>query len=427
MDIIRAVLGLTLLLGLCYIFSINRKKVDWRLVGIGMAMQIIFAFLVLKVPIVRAALNWVSGSFVLILDWTRKGAEFVFGNNVFPDKVGFVFAFQVLPAILVFSALSSLLYYLGILQRIVYVFAWFMNKTMRLSGAESLAAAANVFLGQTEAPLVVKPYLSKMTRSEILCLMTGGMATIAGSVFLAYMQILGGDDPVKQMEFGTHLLTASIMSAPAAIVAAKILFPVEDQSTISRSIEIPKEKIGTNVLEALSNGTTEGLKLAVNVAAMVLVFLAVIEMLNHFAMRIGDISGLNEWIVEATSGRYAGLKLEFLLGYLCAPIAWLIGIPMQDIVSVGQLIGEKTVLNEFIAYAHLGEMKDAAQISEKSVIISTYALCGFANFGSIGIQIGGIGSLAPNQRTTLSEFGLKALLGGTVAALMTAAIAGILI
>ncbi len=427
MDILRAVMGLILLLGICVAFSINRRKIDWRLVGVGMSMQIVFAFLVLKVPLVRDILNWVSGSFVLILDWTRKGAEFVFGNNVFPDKVGFVFAFQVLPAILVFSALSSLLYYLGILQRIVYVFAWVMNKTMRLSGAESLAAAANVFLGQTEAPLVVKPYLSKMTRSEILCLMTGGMATIAGSVFLAYMQILGGDDPVKQMEFGTHLLTASIMSAPAAIVAAKILFPVENPDTISRTIEIPKEKIGNNMLEALSNGTTDGLKLAVNVAAMVLVFLAVIEMLNHFSMRIGHFTGLNEMIIEATEGRYQGLKLELILGYLCAPIAWLIGIPMQDVVAIGQLIGEKTVLNEFIAYAHLGEMKNAGTVSERSIIIATYALCGFANFGSIGIQIGGIGSLAPNQRTTLSQFGMRALLGGTVAALLTAAIAGMLI
>ncbi|WP_394805721.1 NupC/NupG family nucleoside CNT transporter [Nonlabens ulvanivorans] len=310
----------------------------------------------------------------------------------------------------------------------VYVFAWVMSKTMRLSGAESLAAAANIFIGQTEAPLVVKPYLDKMTKSEILCLMVGGMATIAGGVLAAFIEFLGGTDPIAKAEFARHLITASIMSAPAAIVMAKMLFPETDTDKIDRKLDISKEKIGSNVLDAISRGTTDGLKLAVNVGAMLLVFTAIIAVVNWFlGDLIGAPSGLNDLIVDATDGRYQKFSMQYILGNLFAPIAWIIGVPAADIVAVGQLLGEKTILNEFFAYASLSKLKAAGVLTNyRSIVISTYALCGFANFASIGIQIGGIGVLAPSQRKTLAAFGIKALIGGTCAALLTATIAGML-
>jgi CNT family concentrative nucleoside transporter len=330
----------------------------------------------------------------------------------------------VLPTIIFFSALTSLFYYLGILQRVVYVFAWVMKKIMNLSGAESLAAAGNIFLGQTESPLLIKPYLSKMTRSEIMCLMTGGMATIAGGVLASYINFLGGDDPVQRLLFAKHLLTASVMSAPAAVVAAKILVPETEE--FNKSMEIPKEKMGSNVLEAVANGTTEGIKLAVNVAGMLLVFIAIIYFLNYIMQDvIGHYSGLNE--VVAANTAYKGFSLQFIIGYSCAPIAWLMGVPSEDIVYVGQLLGEKTIFNEFYAYTTLGSLKSAgAFVSEKSIIMATYMLCGFSNFASIGIQIGGIGSLAPDKKGLLSQLGMRALIGGTVACLMTAVLVGML-
>jgi len=356
----------------------------------------------------------------------ETSARFLFGDLAVAGSP-YGFAFYVLPTIVFFSALSSLLYYLGILQKVVYGFAWVMSKTMRLSGAESLAAAANVFIGQTEAPLVVKPYLEKMTKSEIMCLMTGGFATIAGGVFGAYMAMLGGDDAASQQKFGMHLLTASIISAPAAIVAAKILFPETDPDAVDKEINIPKEEAGSNLLDAISTGTTEGLKLAVNVGAMLLAFMAFIYLSNEVLERFGSLTNLNAYVESASDGTYKALSLQYILGFIFAPIAWLVGIPSQDIVAVGQLLGEKTILNEFVAYFSLTELIANDVLSEKSIIISTYALCGFANFASIGIQIGGIGSIAPGQRGTLTKFGFKALIGGTVATLMTGAIAGMLV
>jgi len=438
MGFLQPILGVVVLLGLCYLLSNNKKQIDWRLVAIGIGLQFLFAILILKVPFVEHAFQGVADSFVKLLGYTEAGADFVLGKwpavaevtdgiNKKPFTIGYVFAFKVLPTILFFSALSSLLYYLGILQKIVFVFAWIMNKTMRLSGAESLAAAANVFIGQTEAPLVVKPYLEKMSKSEIMTLMTGGMATIAGGVFAAYVGLLGGDDPVEQAQFAKHLLSASIMSAPAAIVAAKILFP-ETRKDIDKDIVIPKEKVGSNVLDAISNGTTDGLKLALNVGAMLLVFIALMAMVNGITSWIGVITGLNDVIAEATNNSYDCLSLEFIFGSLFAPIAWLLGVNSSDILYVGQVLGEKTVLNEFVAYVTLGGMKSSELFSDpKSAIIATYALCGFANFSSIGIQIGGISAIAPGQRETLSALGIKALVGGTVACLLTAAIAGMLI
>ncbi|WP_405370588.1 NupC/NupG family nucleoside CNT transporter [Nonlabens sp. Asnod2-A12] len=425
----RGLIGMFFILGFCYLLSNNRKKIDWRLVIVGVTLQVVFAISVLKFESVAYIFDGISTGVVKFLAVSEAGAEFVFGNFIDASgNWGYVFAFKVLPTIVFFSAFTSLLYYLGILQKVVYVLAWVMSKTMRLSGAESLAAAANIFIGQTEAPLVVKPYLEKMTKSEMLCLMVGGMATIAGGVLAAFIGFLGGESEAQQILFTKHLLTASIMSAPAAIVIAKMLYPEDQNNKIDRSLKVSKDKIGTNILDAISRGTTDGLKLAVNVGAMLLVFTALIAVVN-FGLKdlIGEYSGLNSIIASSSDGRYDGLSMQYILGNLFAPIAWIIGVHSEDIILVGQLLGEKTILNEFIAYGSLKELKEAGKILHpKSIIIATYALCGFANFASIGIQIGGIGVLAPGQRKTLAAFGVKALIGGTCAALLTATIAGML-
>lgn len=427
--LLRGILGVAVLLLVAYLFSSDRKRINWRLVVTGVILQVVFALGVLKVGAVRAGFRWISQGFVEILNFSSAGAEFLFGGLVSDiDGFGFIFAFQVLPTIVFFSALSSFLYYLGILQRIVYGFAWIMSKTMHLSGAESLAAAGNIFLGQTESPLLVKPYLDKMTKSEIMCLMTGGMATIAGGVFAAYIGFLGGIDEELRLQFATHLLSASIMSAPAAIVAAKMLVPESKPDELDRNVLIPRDKIGSNLLDAISIGTTDGLKLAINVGAMLLVFTAFIYMFNALFMKIGSATELNGTIASATDGAYEGLSLQYVLGLFFAPLAWLLGVPSADVMQVGQLLGEKTILNEFFAYSSLGQMKEAGKFtSERSIIIATYALCGFANFASIGIQIGGIGAIAPGQRKNLAALGVKALIGGTIACFMTAAIAGVLV
>lgn len=421
-SILRGLLGMTFLIFIAYLFSTNRSAINWSLIGKGLALQFIIAFLVLKVPLVEDVFNYISGGFVWVIQKTDAGVEFLFANmasGVMDTALG-NFAFRVLPTIIFFSALVSLFYYWGILQKVVYVFAWIMKRFMKLSGAESLAAAGNVFLGQTEAPLLVKPYLLGMTKSELMCLMTGGMATIAGGVLAAYVSFLGGDDPEQQAFFAKHLLTASIISAPAAIIAAKILVP--ETETINENMAISKEKIGVNALEAISNGTTDGLKLAVNVGAMLLVFTALMALGNGLLNGLGDMTGANEAI--AAGGVYSGLSFEFLLGYACRPIVWLMGVEWADSVYVGELLGTKTILNEFVAYPRLGEMKEAGMIGQKSIIMSTYMLCGFANFASIGIQIGGIGSLVPTRKGLLSKLGVRALIGGTIACLLTAVIVG---
>lgn len=427
-DIFRGVLGVTVLLAICTLLSSDRRAINWRLVAAGMAIQIILALLILKVPGVSFAFDAIAGLFAKVLRFSEAGARFLFGDLVSrTDTFGYIFAFQVLPTIIFFSALSSVLYYFGILQVIIRGAAWVMMRTMGLSGAESLAAAANVFIGQTEAPLVVKPYLENMTRSEMLCLMTGGMATIAGGVFAAYIGFLGGDDPVQQQYFAKHLLSASIMSAPAAIVASKILYPETKDRDIQDQLKMSGD-VGNNLLDAISQGTTDGLKLAVNVGGMLLVFTALIYMANQFMIQYpGEWFGLNDMVRESSDGRFEGFSFTYILGLLFAPIAWLIGTPSQDILVIGQLLGQKTVVNEFVAYAELEAVRKAGvELHPKSLIIATYALCGFSNFASIGIQIGGIGSLAPGQRKVLTELGIKALIGGTVACFLTAAIAGVL-
>ena len=428
-DLGRGLLGVVSMLAICYVFSRNRKAIDWRLVAVGMSFQIVFALLVLKVPFINSFFDKLAGAFTFILKFASAGAEFMFGGLVTDmASFGYIFAFQVLPTIVFFSALTSILYYLGILQKIVYGLAWALSKSMGLSGPESLAAAANVFIGQTEAPLVVKPYLENMTRSEIMCLMTGGMATIAGGVFAAYIGYLGGDDPVQQTFFAKHLLTASLISAPAAIVAAKMLVPETNKKDIDTQLKMTGDK-AHNILDAISTGTTDGLKLAVNVGVMLLVFTALIALCNQLLMStVGQIGGLNEWVTESTSNKFEGFNLTYILGVVFAPFAWLLGTPYEDVLLVGQLLGQKTAINEFVAYAELDNIRKAGMsLSPKSLIIATYALCGFANFASIGIQIGGIGAIAPGQRRTLTELGLLALLGGTIASFLTAAIAGVLV
>lgn len=437
-NIFRGTIGIAFLIGTCYLLSRNRKAINWRLVIGGLGLQLLLAIAILQIPFIYSIFQWIADRFVDLLNYTEAGATFMFGawpdeawietmdfssGERIPFKLGYMFAFKVLPTVVFFSAFSAILFYLGILQKIIFGFAWLMGKFMRLSGAESLAAAANVFVGQTEAPLVVKPYLEDMTRSEIMCLMTGGMATIAGGVFALFVSLLGD-------EFAIHFLTASIISAPAAIVAAKMLYPEDSpEEKLNRTAEVPKDKIGNNLLDAISLGTTDGVRLAVNVGAMLLVFIALIALLNGILLWFGDITGLNETIIASTGERFNGLNLEYLLGLLFAPVAWILGVPSDDIMIVGQLLGKKTVINEVVAYVDLSILEgaeSAVKLHPKSVLIATYALCGFANFSSIGIQIGGIGAIAPGQRKTLTEFGILSLIGGTVACFLTAAIAGML-
>lgn len=423
---LRGVLGIVVLTAILYLFSSKKKQIPWKLVGLGFMLQVVFAVGILHVPFIASLFDKVSSFFVVILDFTRQGSSFVFGGLLDVNTTGFIFAFQILPTIIFFSALTSLLFYLGLLQKVVYGLSWIMGKFLKISGAENLSTTANIFLGQTEAPLLIKPYLPNMTRSEILCVMIGGMANTAGGVLAAYVGFLGGNDPVQQLFFAKHLLAASVMSAPATIVVAKMLLPQTEE--IDERLEITEEKVGTNIIEAIAVGTEDGLKLAFNVGAMLIVFIAMIAMVNYMLSDVfGYYSGLNEMIKTSTNGQYTGLTLQFILGYACAPLVWLLGVAKADMVYIGQLLGEKTILNEFVAYTTLGKMKESGVLQDpKSIIMATYILSGFANFSSIGIQVGGIGALAPTKRGMLSELGMKALLGGTICSLLTATIVGML-
>ena len=420
---LRGILGIISLIFIAFLFSRNRRGIDWILVAKGLSIQLLFAILIFYVPFVSVFFDAIANGFVKIIDFTNEGSKFLFGGlmNDKEESLGYIFVVQVLPTIVFFSALTSLFYYWNILPKIVYAFAWIMKRTMNLSGPESVAAAGNIFLGQTESPLLVKPYLNKMTMSEMLCLMSGGMATIAGGVLAAYIGFLGGESPQL---FAKHLLTASVMSAPAAIVASKILFPEKEK--FETKLEVSKNDIGSNALEAISTGTTDGVRLAVNVGAMLLVFTALMYMANYLLIEIGEFTSLNNWISENTN--YNQLSFNMILGYIGAPIVWLIGVCKEDMFLVGQLLGEKTVLNEFIGYVSLSNMRDSGLFfQERSIIIATYVLCGFANFASIGIQIGGIGALAQKRKADLAKLGFLALLAGTLASLFTAAIIGMLI
>jgi len=426
--LIRGLFGMLGLIVIAFIFSTNKKAIAWRVVLTGLGIQILLAVGVLHVGFIQAFFEYLGRAFVLVLDFTKAGTEFLFPNFLNTEKFGYVFAFQVLPTIIFFSALMSMLFYYGIIQKIVYGLAWLMTKALRLTGAESLSVAGNIFLGQTESPLMIKAYLSGMSRSEIFLVMTGGMATLAGGVLAAYISFLGGTDPVQRLIFAKHLLTASVMAAPGAVVISKILVPQTELVEKKQQVNIPRERIGNNVLDSISNGTFEGLRLAANVAAMLLVFIAFIAMFNYIFGKIGDWTSLNEMVKEISDGKYQQLSLQFILGYLFSPLMWLIGVHSNDIALVGQLLGEKLVLTEFIGYVSLADMKEAGKFySDKSIVMATYMLCGFANFASVGIQIGGIGSLAPDKKTLLSKFGMRALLGGTLASLLSATIVGVIL
>jgi CNT family concentrative nucleoside transporter len=429
LSIFRGLIGIAVIISIAFLFSEKKSKISWKVVGIGLLFQLILAFLILNplgisfLEYFRLGFQLLGKVFVAILDFSTAGADFLFGSFLDTEKHGFLFAFQVLPTIIFFSALTSLLFYLGVIQKIVYYFALIMTKLLNLSGAESLSVAGNIFLGQTESPLMIKAYLAKMSRSELLLVMTGGMATLAGGVLAAYIAFLGGDDPNERLIFAKHLLAASFMAAPGAVIISKILIPQTQE--IDSNVEVSKEKIGSNVLDAISNGTVEGLKLAVNVASMLLVFIAFLAMGNFLLLKIGSLTGLNSFIYDFSNGQFSVLSLQVILGYIFAPLMWLLGVCSEDITIVGRLIGEKLIMTEFIGYISLGDLKSSGSFAEeKSITMATYMLCGFANFASIGIQIGGIGSLVPSKRKLLSELGMKALLAGTLASLLSATIVG---
>jgi CNT family concentrative nucleoside transporter len=426
-SIARGIIGMISLVFIAYLFSSNKKAINWKTTFLGLTSQLILAVLILRVEFVQSIFEFFGKIFVKTLDFTMEGSKFLLGDMVNVESFGYVFLFQVLPTIIFFSALTSVLFYLGIIQKVVKILALSLSKLLNISGAESLSVAGNIFLGQTEAPLMIKAYLEKMNKSEILLVMIGGMATVAGGVLAAYIGFLGGEDEALKLYYAKHLLTASVMAAPGAIVISKILFPQDE--TINKDVSVSQDKIGSNLLDAIANGTTEGLKLAANVGAMLLVFIAFIAMINFGFEKIGAITNINEWINNNTT--YNFLSIEFILGYTLSPFMWIIGVAKEDMALMGQLLGIKLAASEFIGYMQLAELKDISNLVhlqyEKSILMATYMLCGFANFASIGIQIGGIGSLAPNQRTNLSKFGMIAVLGGTLASLLSATIAGMII
>jgi CNT family concentrative nucleoside transporter len=424
MPILFGLFGLCVLLGIAWLFSNNKSKVDWRLVATGVSLQIAFAALVLLVPGGRDVFNALGNGFVKILSFVSAGSNFIFGSLMDTSKFGFIFAFQVLPTIIFFASLMGVLYHLGVMQTIVRWMAWAITKVMRVSGAETTSVCASVFIGQTEAPLTVRPYISKMTESELITMMIGGMAHIAGGVLAAYVGMLGGGDPVQQAFYAKHLLAASIMAAPATLVLAKILIPETGEPLTRGTVKMEVEKTASNVIDAAAGGAADGLRLALNIAAMLLAFIALIALINWPLTWIGEATGLQAMLGKPTD-------LAALLGYLLAPIAWVIGVPWQDANVVGSLIGQKVVINEFVAYLQLADIVNGkvpgVMLTDQGKLIATYALCGFANFSSIAIQIGGIGGLAPERRSDLARFGLRAVLGGSLATLMTATIAGVLI
>jgi CNT family concentrative nucleoside transporter len=415
--ILFGLFGLSVLIGIAVSMSSRRHDIDWRLVASGVALQVTFAVIVILVPGGREFFDYFARVFVKIVDFALTGSKFIFGDLASLENFGFVFAFQVLPTIIFFAALMSVLYHLGIMQKIVQAMAWLMLKVLRASGAESLSAAANVFVGQTEAPLVVRPYIARMTESELFTMMVAGMATIAGAVLAAYVAMLGGGDEAQQLFYARHLLAASVMAAPATIVIAKLLKPEYEESLTKGTVKLDIEKTASNVIEAAANGAADGVRLALNVGGMLLAFIALIAMIDFPLNWLGQVTGLEVAIGQP-------LSLSVILGYILSPLAWVIGVPWPDAIAVGGLIGEKIVTNEFVAYAHLNEIKET--LSPQAVLISTYALCGFANFSSIAIQLAGIGGLAEERKPDLARLGLLAVLGGTLATMMTATIAGVL-
>lgn len=433
MEYLRGIVGLLVIIAIGWLLSSNRKAIDWRLVVIGVFIQLVFGLLIGKVEVAQHAFVYISEKFVKFLSFALKGAEFLYGDLAKNSEgapsvrhnLGFLFVFQALPTVIFFSAITSGLYFLGVLQKVVYGFAWVMAKTMRLSGSESLSASANIFMGQTEAPMLIRPFISGMTQSELHCVMVGGMATLAGSVLAAYVSFLGGGDMQEQARYATYLLSASIMNAPAAIVLAKIFYPETERDKINTNLQVSKEQIGSNFVEALAKGASDGMKLALNIGAMLLAFIAVIYAVNWILVDfVGALTGLNDFVVRTTGGTYQGFSLQYILGQIFRVFAFCIGVSWEESLQVGSLLGQKMVINEFVAYLDLANMKHAGVLSEKSIRIATYALCGFANFSSIAIQIGGIGGMAPDRTGDLARLGFRAMLAASLATLMTATIAG---
>jgi len=426
-SIARGLLGISAIVVIAYLLSNNKKNIDWKTIGIGLLSQIIIAVGVIKVDAVKIFFEKIGEAFLAIVVFTNEGTKVLFGELANSDKYGAIFAFQILPVIIFFSALTSVLYYYGIIQKVVKAMAWLLTKLLNISGQESLAVVGNIFLGQTEAPLLVKGYLNKMNRSEYFLLMTGGMATVAGSVLAAYIGFLGGDDPVQRVEVAKNLIIASVMAAPGAIVISKLIYPQVE--TINKDFKVNEEITGDNLLTAITNGTRDGIKMAVNVGAMLLVFLALIALVNGILFQGADLFGINDWIKNNTV--YESLSLELILGYIFAPLMWLIGIAKEDITLMGQLLGVKLAASEFVAYIELANLKDLSSVVhltyQKSVIMATIMLCGFANFASIGIQVAGIGILAPKKYKLLTELGLKAMIAGTLVSLLSATMVGMIL
>lgn len=442
---LRGILGIILLVGISFLLSNNRRKINWRLVASGLSIQLVFAILILKGESLRYFFeplgwpkdffNWVSYFFVLILNFTTEGAQFVFGSLALApptkESLGFFFAFQVLPTIIFFASLMSILYYLGVMQKIVQGMAWVMARIMGTSGAESLSCTANIFVGQTEAPLMIKPFIKGMTQSEILTIMIGGMATIAGGVMAAYIQMLGSAYSIShniplidaQQMFATQLLGASIMAAPGAMAIAKILIPETSDPETKGTVKISVEKNASNVIEAAANGAGDGLKLALNVGAMLLAFIALIALINYLLNMIGDLAGFNSYLMSKFG---QPLSFQLIIGLVLQVIAFGIGVPWEDALNFGSLLGTKIVLNEFVAYTDMGKLVELGKlVNEKSILMATYALCGFANFSSIAIQIGGLGPLAPDRKSDIAALGIKAVIGGVLTTLLTATLAGL--
>ncbi len=426
-SIARGLLGISAIVVLAYLLSNNKKNIDWKTIAIGLLSQIIIAVGVIKVDAVKIFFEKIGEAFLAIVVFTNEGTKVLFGELANSDKYGAIFAFQILPVIIFFSALTSVLYYYGIIQKVVKAMAWLLTKLLNISGQESLAVVGNIFLGQTEAPLLVKGYLNKMNRSEYFLLMTGGMATVAGSVLAAYIGFLGGDDPVQRVEVAKNLIIASVMAAPGAIVISKLIYPQVE--TINKDFKVNEKITGDNLLTAITNGTRDGIKMAVNVGAMLLVFLALIALINGILFQGADLFGINDWIKNNTV--YESLSLELILGYIFAPLMWLIGIAKEDITLMGQLLGVKLAASEFVAYIELANLKDLSSVVhltyQKSVIMATIMLCGFANFASIGIQVAGIGILAPKKYKLLTELGLKAMIAGTLVSLLSATMVGMIL
>jgi len=426
LGLVRGSIGILFIISVCYMLSENKKAIPWKIVIAGLITQFMVGIGVIYIPAFYKACEFIGRIFIHLILFSKEGAHFVFGDLVNSDKVGFIFAFQVLPAIVFFGALTGVLYHYGIIQKVVNLFAWLLQRIMNISGPESLATSANIFLGQSESPLLIKSYLEKMSRSEIFQIMVAGMSMLAGSVLALYIGFLGGSDQAQQLFFAKHLIAASVMAAPGAIVVAKILIP--QTTEFDRNARLEKHPSGSNVLSAIFGGTGDGLKLAVNVAAMLIVFVAFISLFNYLALKIGDWTNLNSLIATSTNGKYQVLTLQFILGYCFSPVMWLIGICTDDIVSTGRLLGEKVILTELIGYLHLSELRSAGVfMQQKSIIMSTYLLSGFANFASIGVQIACIGSLAPGQRTLVSEIGFKAMVAGTLTSLLSACMIGMII